>query len=223
MFSKDLIAKDKNFASASAFFQKLGPEAKREGGDFYWQDVPGSKIQEFLEEQSAHPLSRAAPDKLREYIQKKLAHEELTSWTIVLVSNQRGDNGFQSQFGKGLTVGLTKRSNDPDTEDLESFTPTRRHILSEGDEARDLSPAKRDEALRMTREAWKEAKSTKAEPTKAREAFFRMMRPKERGLMLVYLLDPRPALGEDLCRALHLSAMPLAFQKLMCRTKPLSI
>lgn len=196
VFSKDLAAIDRNFAAASAFFQSLGPEARKENGDHYWQDVPGSKIMEFLEEQSAHPMSRAAPEKLRDYIQKKLAHEELTNWTVVLVGNPRGDRGSR-EFGDGLTVGLTLRSKDRETDDAESYTPARRHILSGGDEARDLSPAKYQEALRMTQEAWKATPGTKEEPKKANNSFIRMMRPKERGLMLVYLLDPRSALGDE--------------------------
>ena len=196
VFSKDLAAKDRNFAAASAFFQALGPAARQENGDCYWQDVPGSRIMEFLEEQTAHPMSRAAPEKLRDYIQKKIAHDELTDWTVVLVGNPRGDRGT-CQFGNGLTVGLTLRSKDKDTDDADSYTPTRRHILSEGDEARDLSPAKLKEAERMTKEAWKAAPVTKLEPKKANGSFIRMMRPKERGLMLVYLLDPHPALGDD--------------------------
>lgn len=196
VFSKDLVAKDKNFAAASAFFHGLGPETQRAGGDFYWQGVPGTQILGFLYEQSGHPLSRAAPEKLRDYIQKKLAYAELTEWTVILVSNQRGDNGF-TQFGDGLTVGLTLRSQDKATGDVDSYTPTRRHILSEGDEAKDLSPAKQEEALRETKKAWKDAPGTKTEPTKASGTCLRMMRPKERGLMLVYLLDPHPALGDD--------------------------
>ena len=196
VFSKDLVTKDRNFAAASAFFQTLGPEARQDNSDRYWQDVPGGKIIEFLEEQTAHPMSRAAPEKLRDYIQKKIAHKELTEWTVVLIGNPRGDRGT-CKFGDGLTVGLTLRSKDKDTDDADSYTPTRRHILSEGDEARDLSPAKREEALRMTKEAWKAAPGTKEEPKKANGSFIRMMRPKERGLLLVYLLDPHSALGED--------------------------
>ena len=196
VFSKDLMAKDKNFTAASDFFKTLGPAQQEEGGDFYWQDVPGSKIVEFLDKQTAHPLSRAAPDKLKDYIQKKLAYGELTDWTVVLVGNPRGDQGT-SNFGDRLTVGKTLRSKDKDMDDAESYTPTRRHILSEGDEARDLSSAKREEALRMTKEAWKAAPGTKEEPKKANNSFIRMMRPKERGLMLVYLLDPRSALGDN--------------------------
>ena len=196
VFLKDTGKKSQNFVAASSFFRTLGSGTHGEGGNFYWHNVPGAKIMEFLGEQDAHPMSRAAPDKLRDYIQKKLVHDELLEWTIVLVSNQRNEWG-SCMFGDGLSVGLTKRSNDPEKEDTESYTPTRRHILSEGDEARDLSPAKRDEALRMTKDAWKASPGTKEEPKAASGSFIRTMRPKERGLMLLYLLDPRPALGDD--------------------------
>ena len=196
VFFKSLDKKKHNFSNASKFFQSLGTGIQGEGGDYYWRDVPGTKIIEFLEGQDAHPLSRADTGKLRDYLHKKLDHEELTDWTIMLVSNQQRDEDAQ-EFGDSLMIGLTKRSQDKDTDDSDSYTPTRRHILSEGHEARDLSHAKREEALRMTKDAWKAAPGTKEEPKTASGSFIRMMRSKDRGLMLVYLLDPRPALGND--------------------------
>ena len=200
VFTKDLETIRHNMDAAAAFFQALadvGIEPIPEGSDTLWQNVPGATVADFLGSLQAHPQSLAQPDKLRDYILKKLPHGELTEWTVVLNGNKQSEDQWELE-SLGIKAGLTYRRSADETPTEESrYMINRRHIVSAGDEMRDLTEPQRAAALDETVADWARSSSEKDAPKSPSGMRIRERRELSRGLLLLYLLDPKAAFGEE--------------------------
>ena len=110
-------------------------------------------------------------------------------WTVVLVS--AGTAVLTEHFG--YSIELPERKNHP-----ESISPAElgrygvRRLLSRSDEWIDLSPGQRKEALDLTIEAFERGNSkSQGRPTRPSGIAVRAIRPKTRGLLLIYPLEPK--------------------------------
>ncbi len=166
-----------------------------------WNDVPAVQVIDFLNAYRTHPDAyKVNSVLLAEFITRMNLERELTSWTVAVIGSGRGKSF-------------------PLTDDLEIQMLTRAaegatgkysigRLLSPRDEAIDLTDEEWLAALDMTRKGWKpdpaRSKSTEG-PDEPSGPSIRKLRGEgmpgqaghpERGLLLLYVLDPAEAAGQ---------------------------
>jgi hypothetical protein len=187
MFSKD-ATNAANYEASERFITKIMPRLADDGarGNHLFREVPAEEILAFMQSFKTHPgATKAQSQMLISYIEGRLKADppELTDWTVALISNATNKESFA-----GLQVGLTERS--PHNSDDSTYAI--RRLLSPPDESLDLTSAEYIQALNWTRE--QSAKSdAKSEPTAPSGQLVRCARPVTRGLLLMYLLNPKTA------------------------------
>lgn len=176
---------------------RRGVESKWDG--FLWRDVPATHVVDFLNAYKTHPDAyKVNSQLLSEFINSMNTAGELTNWTIALIGGGEGD---RFEFTPGIAVQMLKRSNNRPRENR--YTIGR--LLSPRDEAIDLDEAAWEAALKMTREAWHSDPARLRggnEPDTPSGVAIRRIRGfgangiaahPERGLLLIYALDPLKA------------------------------
>ena len=177
---------------------------------FLWNDVPADQIAEFFESFITHPKARKVNSALlRDFVRSMAATNELTSWTVALLG---GGSGDKHTFAGGLTIDkMTKRTADKDITDRYAIG----RLLSPRDEAIDLDDAAWSAALARTKkmfnpDAGRQKDGAKpSEPDTPNGPSVRFIRGKgseadgvapapQRGLLLLYPLDPQQAGSEAL-------------------------
>jgi hypothetical protein len=176
-------------------------------GSHLWNGVPAESVAEFLSAYATHPKARKVNSALlTEFIRKMTAAGELTAWTVVLIG---GGDGGEHEFPGGVKIGkLPTRT--PDKEITDRYSIGR--LLSPRDEAIDLNEVAWKAALDMSVKAWKPDPARQKDdalptpPTVPGGPSIRRVRgegaegvqpARERGLLLVYPLDPKAAGLED--------------------------
>lgn len=176
-------------------------------GSHLWNRVPVEVVADFFASFVTHPKARKVNSVLlNEFVRKMAAGGELTSWTVALLG---GGDGGEHVFAGGLTIGkMPARS--PDKEITDRYSIGR--LLSPRDEAIDLDEGAWKAALDLTIKAWKPDPARQKddarpeEPTAPSGPALRRIRgegaegvpaARERGLLLLYPLDPTVAGVED--------------------------
>lgn len=171
---------------------------------FLWNGVPGEAVAEFFEAYATHHKARKVNSDLLQKFVRSMAHVgELTSWTVAVIGGGASD---AFALPGGLAVNPLQRKADPDIKDRYSIG----RLLSPRDEAIDLNEAAWSAALESTIKAWKpdpgrQSDGAKPKPPEAPNGpAVRRVRGKgadgvppalERGVLLLYLLDPTRAEG----------------------------
>jgi hypothetical protein len=167
-----------NLDGLNQFIRGLGSPnntASSYGGNLLWSGIAGRTIAEFLNGIRAHPRSRRSqPGQLSQYIGRQIGRGELTTWTVALISSTTASRRGEKYDIAGHSIGLTFR----ERQILNSREYTIRRLVSPPDEALDLSVR---ELGRLGR-----GDDPRSQSFPAKKA--RSIRPKERGLLLVYLL-----------------------------------
>jgi len=172
---------------------------------FLWNNVPANHIADFFEAFITHPKARKVNSiLLRDFVRSMANTGELTSWTVALLG---GGSGDRHTFAGGLTVDkMIKRSADKDISDRYAIG----RLLSPRDETIDLDNAAWSAALARTKrmfnpDAGRQNDGIKpSEPETPNGPSIRLIRGKgseadgvaaapERGLLLLYPLDPQQA------------------------------
>ena len=193
------------------------PNPKRMRGDleqkwdgFLWNGVPAEAIAEFFESFITHPKARKVNSALlRDFVRSMAATGELTSWTVALLG---GGSGAAHTFAGGLTIeAMTKRTADKEITDRYAIG----RLLSPRDEAIDLDNAAWTAALAKTQKAFNPDAGRQKDgvkpsmPEAPNGPSIRQMRgrgseadgvapARERGLLLLYPLDPQQSGSEAL-------------------------
>jgi len=192
LIQKDKSVIDHNYAVTDAFLQRLPPPVQPKGDDYHWLNVPAGEVITYLSQLRGHPaLPASDPPHLAEYIGKKLLHGELAHWTVVLIDVVSKRKGRPGSVG-GITVGLSLR-NPGDRSSQDAYYIRNRHIITGSDEMLDLSQEERDRALAGTISEWEakeENKRSSDPPSRPSGPYIRAERPRDRGLLLLYPLDP---------------------------------
>lgn len=178
--------------------------AKRDWkGSYLWNNVNPEVVADFFEAYATHPNARKVNSKLlAEFVHNMAKSAELTSWTVVLMGG--GRTGRSHTFETRLKVDMLKRADESPDRDRYSIG----RLLSPRDEAIDLNESAWCAALAATVRAWK-ADATKQRngsetPDVPNGPAIRRVRGKgaegiapapERGLLLLYPLDPQAAGG----------------------------
>ena len=194
-FKKDRKITENNFRHIENWLISLGKHTEVKKGSYLWRNVSGEKINDMLELFIVHPLCmRADPKRLKQYIQSQLKRNELTYWTVALISITRTENKHQIC---GIETGLSNRGNVSSTEDRYSLS--KNHLISRRDEYIDLNDEEYNEALENSITAWRVSGSKKSPiPTEPSGPFIRAVRNKASGLLLIYLLDLNDPIFKEL-------------------------
>lgn len=188
VFSNDSEILKSNLRALEVFIQDMGGarSAKPAGGgriNYSWSNIPGTRIADFLEAFRTHPASRKARTPLlAKYVRAQLSQGELTKWVVAVVFKERGVN-----FAIGdIRGGLISRGLFPKKpQHLDRYTI--RQLHSPPDELIDLTADELSNALMLHLPQPEDGVSAKAQDPTGPAA--RLIRPKERGLLLIYPLD----------------------------------
>lgn len=191
---------------------------------FLWSNVPYSHIIDFFDSFITHPKAHKVNSALlRDFVRSMAAIGELTTWTVALLG---GGDGGKHTFPRGLTIAkMPKRSANKKITDRYSIG----RLLSPRDEAIDLDNAAWGAALKRTKNMFnpdagrQENGSPPSEPQVPNGPSIRFIRGKgsevdgvppspQRGLLLLYPLDPQKAESEALaCRTKPVIAFGVSF------------
>jgi hypothetical protein len=142
----------------------------------FWRDVDGGRVQLFFEEFRTHPTAhKANAQLLARYIQSRRTDDELTRWTVALVS-VAGANVVRTELG-GIDVGLTNRARLARPYSI-------RRVLSPPDELIGLDEA----TVARLREDERQAAGSDRRITVPSGARIRRDRSAQQGLLLLYPL-----------------------------------
>ena len=170
-----------------------------------WSNVKAEHIVAFLQEYETHPDSlKVNSTLLAAYIDKMSRHEELTEWTLAVMS---GSSDRTYEVGGEITHLVVRTANNilPDRYSIG-------RLLSPKDEALDMGKDAWEAALDLTRKVWRSGESprkAKVLPDAPSGSALRKVRGfgadgikahPERGLLIIYLLDPE-RLDENLLGA----------------------
>jgi hypothetical protein len=210
---------DLNLEAAGKLIESMGTPAEhgaiirkrgmgiQEWKGHLWEQVPADTVADFLEAYATHPKARKVNSRLlSEFIRSMAKASELTSWTVAVIG---GGSGAPYAFPGGLQIdAMLKRSADAAIRDRYAIG----RLLSLRDEAIDLEEAAWRAALDATLRAWKpdpgrqkngkepEAPDQPSGPSVRRirgEGAAGVPGAPERGLLLLYALDPQLA-GHEL-------------------------
>ncbi|MEP0923406.1 Z1 domain-containing protein [Leptolyngbya sp. ST-U4] len=193
LFSKDDRINQKNLHATEELISNVGVHSRTERDNYIWENVAPDSVVSFLSAYQTHPNARLAnTERLLDYIKAQLRQNELTSWTIALISNARAEH---HETIAGLDVGLTKRQ-DAAPDSSTEYRLVKSRLLSPLDEMLDLSVATRREVLELTRERRREDGKPDSNSNTPDGKIVREKRPATRGLLLLYPLDPE-AIGSQ--------------------------
>lgn len=212
----DAATLDRNLAAFERLVVAMGSPAERdpivrtraastqEWKGFLWSDVQAETIAEFFESYTTHHRARKVnSDLLQKFVRSMAAVGELTSWTVAVIGGGASDPYL---LPGGLAVNPLQRKADPLVADRYSIG----RLLSPRDEAIDLQEAAWNAALESTVKAWKPDPGRQNDSVKPKSPeapngpAIRRIRGRgaegvppalERGLLLLYLLDPEKAEG----------------------------
>ena len=192
-----------NFNAADKFIRRLGAPSEtdpsrsrpngrphRWSGTCVWSDVSAEEVMAFLDSYKTHEGAVKVHSRiLREFIEAQVGVDELTSWTVALMSGEAG----QYVVG-GHNVAMIDRS--PSTRSGYQQNTERyviRRLLAPRDETIDLELEDYEAALHMTIDNWREdpgRSRRQEEPTTPSGPSIRDRRNARNGLLLLYPLSP---------------------------------
>lgn len=185
---------------------------------YLWRDVPHTLVSAFLRDYRTHPASmRVVSPVIAQFIDQMAASGELTQWTVALVgkTNDKAHDGSCPGFS-GLPLGLLKRTRNRSHADRYSI----KTLISPRDEHIDVTSEQWDAALSVTRSRWKGdagRNQTLEVPDEPSGPILREIRgfgphaEPEKGLLLLYLLDPEESKVPEIAGAPPVLAWAISF------------
>lgn len=213
-FFKDPAVLEQNILAFNSFVSAMGkgtsiPPQNRNGrsdkwGGVNWSDISAQSIVDFLRAYQTHPDSRKVrSDLLANFIEEMSRSGELTSWTVAVIG---GGVVSREEVVAGVSVKRMKRTNKSQG-DENKYSIGR--LLSPYDEALDFDESTWNAALEWTQTDWKPDPGRsrgKELPDIPSGPYIRRVRGQgrgqvaphpERGLLLIYLLDPKDSKVPD--------------------------
>jgi hypothetical protein len=183
-----------------------------------WRDVPHGLVTTFLKEYQTHPASlRVASPVIAQFIDAMAQAGELTKWTIALVGKEgNGDGGLADRHFGDLSVEMLRRTRNRAHDDRYSI----KTLVSPRDEQIDITEDQWAAALQATQSRWQgdagrnQAADPPAEPSgplvREVRGFGKHAEP-DRGLLLIYLIDPALSGVEEIRGADPVLAWAISF------------
>ena len=146
----DVIAA--NLDTTHRFVAGLGAVSERKGISYIWKGVSASAVVTFLNEyRVAKTLYRANSQTVAKFIGAQLSHNELTDWTVALMSRQNPERTTMYLIdGQDEEVGNIQRTADEKSDGDGTYYLRKSHIISPEHEFADLTPAQYEEAKQLT-------------------------------------------------------------------------
>jgi hypothetical protein len=225
---RDVEAVQANLETTRRLVRNLGPSAplqrpRPEGRQdswvgHLWEGVPAAEVSDFLSSFRTHPQAlKVNGPMIADFIRQMAAIGELTSWTVAAVGAPEDEKRRVADIGVPLP--MIKRAAESEDEGRYSIG----RLLSPRDEAIDLDAAAWQEALVLTRRAWTQDASKRraaTAPDLPSGPAIRRVRGfggdavpahPERGLLLLYALDPKKAYEPGDARTLPFDIPVIAF------------
>ena len=188
VFYRDEGILERNWVAGTDLVKLLGKEGPSggKGGTRVWANAPYSTVTAFLRSYRTHEsATKAQSEYLCDYIEAQQRHDELTAWTVALISSQAAS---AVPFQIGVNSGGFVERGENGTTDIDSHIAIKR-LVSPHDEGLDLSDLERDHALHLTIDRFTSglSRSRRTEPPVEPDGLaIRMSRPSQRGLLLIY-------------------------------------
>jgi Z1 domain len=218
-----------NFRATDRLIEALGqslelnqqhyvPDGQKWNGNL-WRDVSALNVISFLREYRTHPASfRIMSPLIADFIEEMTKDGELTNWTVALIGkDQPGD---ERSVG-GISVKMLDRKRTVEHADRYSI----KTLISPRDQTIDLTQAEWNSALALSRKTWRndtDRNEGKEPPSEPRGPQIRDILGKgdsdagvphrrDRGLLMLYLLDPAGAEVPELMDANPVVAWAISF------------
>jgi hypothetical protein len=220
-----------NFKATDRFIGALGqsldlnyqffvPNGQKWNGHL-WRDVPALSVISFLRDYRTHPASfRIMSPLIADFIEEMNKDHELTNWTIALIGKDSDPDDKHRTVG-GCSVNMLQRRRTTEHSDRYSI----KTLISPRDQAIDLTEAEWGAALKLSQKTWRndtdrnEGKEPPSEPRGPQirhvlgegvpEASIPARR--DRGLLMLYLLDPEGSVVDELKDADPVVAWAISF------------
>lgn len=232
IFSKRKSHILKNFQATSRFIKSLGPsldlnqqhyvpEGQKWHG-YLWREVPALNIISFLREYRTPPASfRVVSPLIADFIKEMNKDKELTRWTVALIGRESKSNSELHTIGD-CSVTFIPRSSVTNYSDSDHYSV--KILTTPNDESIDLTKEEWNAALNLTQRRWQKTKSNqnKNPPSAPRGPQIReilgngvpeanILHRRERGLLMLYLLDSTKSSVEELKDAGPVVAWAVSF------------
>ncbi len=194
VYYEDAATNHRNLLAAESFLREVSRQSSHRDtrntrGNYVWDNISGESVVDFLDDYVTHEGARKVQTSILQlYIKARIADGELTKWTVALISNQENMDTDRNASIANLLVGLTKRSRLDDNQPGGGRYSIRR-LVSPLDESIDITP----DDYRRARASNPAGLPYEELPEKPGGQLLRRIRPAERGLLLLYVLDPDPA------------------------------
>ncbi|WP_404453971.1 Z1 domain-containing protein [Virgibacillus necropolis] len=157
------------------FLQKR-QEKKITSKHYFWEDVPGEDIADFLSHYKTAPSApRANSRYLKQYIEKQLENDELTKWTVCLINTGEKTNDYEKIGGLEVSKGIVRKGGIEQAGNKISL----KRLLSAGHEFLDFT---KEQLIR------KEQIEGNSNQNKSQKVRGKVRNPKN-GLLLIYPID----------------------------------
>jgi len=188
--SKNQEIIQKNFTATEELIKSLGPKDTTGKNFHLWNSVNLDVVKNFLRQFETYDnLKSAAPSNILRFIELNERENELNSWAVGVISNEKTTNRCKIA---GHDIGLTYRLQD-DKSNEEIYYIRKSHIISPNDEFIDLSPTEYQLALDRT-QALRESHGKEGIAKYPNgEVVRNTSRKPNRPLLLMYSLDPKGA------------------------------
>jgi hypothetical protein len=220
-----------NFKAADRFISGLGAaidlneqrylvEGQKWSGHL-WLDISAQQVTTFLRAYKTHPASfRIMSPLIADFIDEMNKDGELTSWTVALIGKDGAAPEDEAVIAGHKLAMLTRRKT-VDHDDRYSI----KTLISPRDQAIDLTKDQWEAALELSKETWRrdtERNEGKDPPSEPRGPAIRKVigegwaksgvpATPQRGLLLLYLLDPKASGIPDLQEADPVVAFAISF------------
>lgn len=183
-----------NYDAVEVWLSSLGPCEKggSKTGGYTWHTNVSSMLELLARYKSHEDARRADTELLARYIKAQAKSKELMDWSVHLVSSGLID--AEPKTICGFEIGLIKRAPFPEEQRQDRYTI--RRLVSPADEQIDLTDSEKQAALELTIENWQKDKRpsrSKDPPINPGGKEIRQSRAKNRGMLLIYPLDPQRA------------------------------
>jgi hypothetical protein len=200
--------------------QRYVPDGQKWNGHL-WRNVSALSVISFLREYRTHPASfRIMSPLIADFIEEMNKDRELTSWTVALIGKDSGADDKYRSVG-GCSVNMLQRKRAAEHADRYSI----KTLISPRDQTIDLTEAEWKEALKLSQKTWRndtDRNEGKEPPSEPRGPQIRHVlgegvaeagipARRERGLLMLYLLDPAGAGVDELKDADPVVAWAISF------------
>lgn len=220
-----------NFNATDRFISALGPSTDLNDQHFVpqgqkwnghlWRNVSALNVISFLRDYRTHSASfRIMSPLIADFIEEMNKDRELTSWTVALIGKDSGPDDKHRKVG-GCSVNMLQRKRTTEHTDRYSI----KTLISPRDQAIDLTEAEWTAALDLSQKTWRndtDRNEGKEPPSEPRGPQIRhvlgegvaeagITARRERGLLMLYLLDPEGAGVNELKDADPVVAWAISF------------